>query len=342
MNNDRPILNSPNPDLDQLLCSRCASIDFANVNPRKYKKSVLLLGNRTQILLDSTCPLCKIFNKIVEFSESQASPEICLDIISSDKLYYLLAFHTSKIYADRFIYSKALPGLSETVSFTIIDESTFLSTTKHAHQRSILKSGWISPAGRSTPGPSFCPRITQSVTDFCIVKSWLDFCITKNNKTCHSLIRRSLTQFRVIDCDVRKVIPAELDIQYFALSYVWGQSIVTEHETNEFISFLPLVLPNVIEDAIQVVKRLGYRYLWVDKYYIRQGDSTDKQIQIQQMDLIYSNSQLTLIDAGSNDSVVGLHGVQLGLRAPSTSVKISGTSYVCVPPAPEPHILRSK
>ncbi|KAB2103103.1 hypothetical protein AG0111_0g9186 [Alternaria gaisen] len=77
------------------------------------------------------------------------------------------------------------------------------------------------------------------------------------------------------------------------------------------ISDLSTELPATIEDSITVTKRLGYQYLWVDRYVnpCVQQNSTEKHLQIQQMDVIYASAQITLIAAAGEDWTYGLPGV---------------------------------
>ncbi|KAK0707934.1 hypothetical protein B0H67DRAFT_457107, partial [Lasiosphaeris hirsuta] len=49
-----------------------------------------------------------------------------------------------------------------------------------------------------------------------------------------------------------------------------------------------------IADAMQVVKKLGQRYLRVDAICIQQDDEADKALQIQRMDSVYFNAVATI------------------------------------------------
>ncbi|KAG4439009.1 hypothetical protein IFR05_005525 [Cadophora sp. M221] len=55
-----------------------------------------------------------------------------------------------------------------------------------------------------------------------------------------------------------------------------------------------------------VTKRVGYRYLWVDKYCINQQRKEDVAEQVGKMDLIYQNAKLTIIAATKDDPSYGL------------------------------------
>lgn len=54
---------------------------------------------------------------------------------------------------------------------------------------------------------------------------------------------------------------------------------------------------------------LGYTYLWVDRYCINQHEDMPRQHQIDQMDIIYSRAEVTIVAAagdGGNDGLPGL------------------------------------
>jgi len=63
--------------------------------------------------------------------------------------------------------------------------------------------------------------------------------------------------------------------------------------------------PKLIKDSIEVTLALGFQYLWVDRYCI---NKTEKQWQIEQMDVIYSKSQLTIIAAVPGNGLPGING----------------------------------
>ncbi|KAK8064971.1 hypothetical protein PG997_011718 [Apiospora hydei] len=102
----------------------------------------------------------------------------------------------------------------------------------------------------------------------------------------------------LIDCQERCTVPKDGPETYVALSYVWGK---TDRRTQ-----LPSRLPRTVEDAMQVTRMLGFRYLWVDAYCI---DESTRQEQVDQMDAIYGRAHLTLIAAAGEDAESGLPGV---------------------------------
>ncbi|KAJ4263383.1 hypothetical protein NW762_006202 [Fusarium torreyae] len=58
-------------------------------------------------------------------------------------------------------------------------------------------------------------------------------------------------------------------------------------------------LSKVIEEAIELVRLIGERYLWVDRLCIIQGEQSTK-FEVMRMDKIYSGAGVTLIAAASH------------------------------------------
>ncbi len=102
---------------------------------------------------------------------------------------------------------------------------------------------------------------------------------------------------------------------YVALSYFWGLSSLNS-DLSEDSNRLLTNLPNIIQDALTVTKKFGYRYLWIDRYCIDQKNEQERADQVGKMDLIYHNAELTIITAIGMDPSYGLPGVGLRKRQP--------------------------
>jgi hypothetical protein len=157
-------------------------------------------------------------------------------------------------------------------------------------------------------GPSslrFDLLVNTDKLDIGLIRSWINICRRIHKATCGSIRQtsRQMVDFKVIDCEGRSLVSPPEGCQYVALSYVWGSlKCLTEGgrlQTN---------FPQTIQDAIILTQQLGYKYLWVDRYCISQ-DKSEKHAQIQQMDLIYSGAELTIIAAVGSDPSYGLPGV---------------------------------
>jgi hypothetical protein len=129
---------------------------------------------------------------------------------------------------------------------------------------------------------------------------------------------------KLVDVYNNKVIHAPETTKYVALSYVWGREAVYVATRDAFVcgksqdpyardSYLPLdcvTLPRTILDAMQVVKDVGERYLWVDSLCINQNDPKDLKRMLARMFLIYRNAAFTIIAASGQDANAGLPRVR--------------------------------
>jgi hypothetical protein len=101
--------------------------------------------------------------------------------------------------------------------------------------------------------------------------------------------------------------------KYCALSYCWGKpsasspAQTTKSNLESLKKELPVQdMPRTIQDALEVTKRLGFRYIWIDRLCIIQDDTADWEGEARQMARIYENAVLTLAAMGAKDSSEGL------------------------------------
>jgi hypothetical protein len=90
-----------------------------------------------------------------------------------------------------------------------------------------------------------------------------------------------------------------------------------------------LSLPKTVTDAMILTQRLGARYLWVDCLSIMQ-DSSEKHQDIANMDIIYSQAELTLVACGSEHAESGMPGVRQGTRRRRATSKSRGRHAVAL------------
>ncbi|KAK5953292.1 hypothetical protein OHC33_005860 [Knufia fluminis] len=104
------------------------------------------------------------------------------------------------------------------------------------------------------------------------------------------------------------------------LSYVWGQArtlrLSQQNATNLYKpgSLTRAILPNIVEDALQITVGLGERYLWVDALCIVQDNDQDKARFVSRMDSIYARASVVIVAATCVDSNSMLLGVRPGTR----------------------------
>lgn len=181
-----------------------------------------------------------------------------------------------------------------------------------------------------------CDLWRPPLVDYGFIAKWLDDCVKCHGDQCFNNPSdlRLVPGLQFIDCIARRIIPASeaVDKVYLTLSYVWGApsgSTSGNVEENGSVSTLPIRLPRVVEDSIRVVKELGFRYLWVDRYCIPQADKRAKHTQIQLMGTIYARSAITIIAAAGEDAEYGLPGV--GSRARNPQLRIDFESVYGLP-----------
>jgi len=89
--------------------------------------------------------------------------------------------------------------------------------------------------------------------------------------------------------------------EYVALSYCWGgpQPITTTLATLQSLRTGAEVaqFPQTIRDAIEVTRKLGFRFLWIDSICIIQDSDSDKEYEINRMSTVYKNATVTIAAA---------------------------------------------
>lgn len=115
--------------------------------------------------------------------------------------------------------------------------------------------------------------------------------------------------------------PAE-QINYLTLSYCWGGSQKEHATTAENIdqrrrNLSSTNLPKTIKDAIDITRKLGQRYLWVDSLCIIQpidADSSDWQHESSRMGQYYHNSFCTISATSAASTLEGCFFERPGMR----------------------------
>jgi hypothetical protein len=132
----------------------------------------------------------------------------------------------------------------------------------------------------------------------------------------------SVPGLHLIDVRDRSIKAAEPKAQYITLSYRWGRrqnfvettdvipAVQGTDESHGRMRTLPDPMPPMLEDVIEVVRRLGQNFLWVDAYCINQKDPVEVQETVKRMDDIYENSLLTICPFWT-DTDGGLPGVSV-------------------------------
>lgn len=85
---------------------------------------------------------------------------------------------------------------------------------------------------------------------------------------------------------------------YLALSYQWGEAVSVTTKKSNLKAFQHSIkleeLCYVFRDAIDLTRKIGYRYIWIDALCIVQDCADDLARELKRMGHIYSNAALTL------------------------------------------------
>ena len=132
---------------------------------------------------------------------------------------------------------------------------------------------------------------------------------------------------RSIKLRIRTKSPYPENADYVALSYCWGgsQPIVAT------IASLPKLeagisieeLPQTIRDAVEVTRKLGFRFLWVDSLCIIQDSESDKAFEISQMGSVYTNAFVTLAASSAHSVTEGFLRSSVSLDYSTVPISIA-------------------
>jgi hypothetical protein len=166
-----------------------------------------------------------------------------------------------------------------------------------------------------------------SAIDWCSLKGWLKACETDHpgcRRDHGSLPPEDGMRIRCIDVKTSQIVCLDFQSRYLALSYVWGapRSEIAGYVVRSVIKDNSIIitqnLPPTVRDAIEVTKRLGERYLWVDCVCIDQNDLAVVEEQIDLMDRIYENALLTIITATGDSVHDNIPGLRRNTRLKSS------------------------
>lgn len=161
-------------------------------------------------------------------------------------------------------------------------------------------------------------RIEPRQVDFGLIRNWLHVCETSHGDKCNrsGLISKTAGKIRLIDVLSHQIINGITNGRYLALSYVWGLGqqfcLHSQNEGNlRMLHGLKIdSMPRMVRDAINLVAKIGERYLWIDRLCILMDGERDKLEQMSNMDQIYNSATLTIINGDACCSNAPIAGVE--------------------------------
>ena len=280
------------------------------------------LGILDSTLQHSPCPLCRLFAAVRMRRAHDA-----------DQGYY-------------YLYSLRPPHPFNWIGgsvLAVVGRDDY-ELQRKLHDRHVPNVRCISCAttGLSTAHRNSLPlrRIQPSSIDYSLVREWIRTCEASHKQQC-CVPGPAPKALKLIDCENRRILRALPQWKYSALSYMWGKP-QPEHDHRVLNGKLPQALPKTIEDAMEVSKQLGFRYIWIDRYCIDQDDEAAKVVQIKQMDLVYKYAEVAIIATAGDDPSVGLPGVSMTCRQVPPSAWVNEHQLVSFPLTPDLTIQKSR
>lgn len=155
---------------------------------------------------------------------------------------------------------------------------------------------------------------TGSTESLIFLKECLEKCRAEH-QSCPSTSSSAWVPTRLIQVEqdsLRLVESSETTVsgQFVSLSHCWGGAKIlklTTKNINVLKGKIPfLQLPKTFQDAIQVVKTLGFRYIWIDSLCIIQDSDQDWHREASTMLKVYKHALFNIAATASTNSFGGL------------------------------------
>ena len=143
-----------------------------------------------------------------------------------------------------------------------------------------------------------------------IVVEWLQECVEKHDcQGSTTLPSRVLEISQSSEGGVHLYVTDQEIEPYAALSHCWGGEVPMKTTTLNYEAQQNHIavddLPQNFKDAIEVTRRLGLRYLWIDALCIIQDDLSDWEVESREMSSIYGDAHLVIGADGAKGAEEG-------------------------------------
>ncbi|KAJ3535727.1 hypothetical protein NM208_g7017 [Fusarium decemcellulare] len=189
----------------------------------------------------------------------------------------------------------------------------------------------------------------SSKRNYRVLRKWLSTCMASHEGCCssHSMTDKSAEETTVLPTRVidvgdlkehgpkpRLFMSKKAPGQYIALSHRWSKAVATKLKSDNLSRYqkeLPVNdMPPTFQDAIEVTRQLGFRYLWIDSLCIIQDDESDWSHESNNMGTIFEEAACTIAAVDSVDDNGIDHGLFLLRETDPLSVKLM-IPYMKVP-----------
>jgi len=134
--------------------------------------------------------------------------------------------------------------------------------------------------------------------------------------------------------------------KYAALSYCWGPQRktykITKHTLSDGYSAIDVLdLPLTLQDAVFVTRKLGLRYLWIDRLCIIQDDDADRIRELGRMPAIYGCAYITISAATASCDTEGFLGPRADRSVDDEAVQLKFRAHPETPRLPHENLAQS-
>jgi hypothetical protein len=311
------------------VCRQCKNWEMGSLSYSKdWKENGKFKTWRDPPIYFSGCPTCLILWQFKGESDEARGQHN-----SDGPAMWLWRFNTAKLfYNDGYPFQS--PPLASSASLHTETKYTYPKVglwRKNLERTKTRPKGWFTPVENleDASAQDYFARYPKEKIDFKLVRDWIDSCSNSGNRCNISKTEKAKFPIRVVNCLRQSVEWSCGQAPYLALSYTWGEEERVQFQSNPHgLGFLPDELPTLISDAIQATLELGYQYLWIDSYCIRQDDQVDIEQQVSQMHQIYMLAEATIIAACCSNPSEPLAGVRAGTRAVPQLIELGNHKYL--------------
>lgn len=333
------------------LCNGCSNLDFAkyftqsvhkaqpNSTPRAHNDAIQLGAVSDLVQRSRYCPFCHLVSEALCLRWSKYRNVTPQDIAGERNVFVSIYSYTSANHGQG--------GFNELTPTPSAAYSIGLQTSRaRGSDRPWppLLEGQIALVAKDAQRlGQHCFGQARVVADGQVnrelLKTWLNECEHHHGRGCQ--LERSSSHvegFLLVDTTLMCIVEAPPQCRYVALSYCWGPAAVMklviankdQLEKQHGLKGVWDKVPRTIQDAVDLCRELGERYLWIDSLCIVQDDPIMRGAQISRMDLIYQQAVLTLVAADGTHANAGIPGVQPGSRPSKQVIRKVGDMTMAV------------
>lgn len=279
------------------LCQRCSDLHFEDkIDGRPFDVPTRSLFVADMAAIDFSCALCQFLQRLTPGYN-----------------HHILCERPEGTREEITFSSSVVPDLNPVDLSSPRDASRWLEF-----------SAYRDIPTEKTKGDQNWPNDPE-IVNLGALKAKYELCKAEHGAVCGVRKLPPVKGLQLINCETMKREAATANMEYVALSYVWGPAQQRIYLDDKAMS--EQLLPRTIRDAASLTLQLGFKHLWVDQVCINQ-QGAHKMEQIRQMHRIYRNAEITIIAAAGSHSDYGIPGSPGTPRLPQILFRIGNRLFI--------------